>query len=97
MIYPAWFTLPLTMRFHSTRMTPPTAVTHRLPVAQEILQLLQCDIRLSRHRFGGLETDVWYQKGVRRIQNRMVRSQRRLYIEHIKARAGEALQLQRFH
>jgi hypothetical protein len=43
--------------------------------AQKILQVAQCDIRLSRHRFGGLETDVRYQNSVRRLQNRMVRRQ----------------------
>src|ERR1700736_6135496 len=85
------------MGLDSSGVIPATTVTHWLPAAQEILQLVQCDIRLSRHRFGGLETDVRYQNRVRRLQNRIVRRQRGLYIEHIEARAGEALQFQRFH
>jgi hypothetical protein len=56
-----------------------TSVTHWLPAAQEILQLVQRGIRLSRHRFGGLETDVRYQNRVRRLRE-IVPGERRIEI-----------------
>ncbi len=42
-----------------------TDLRHRLPAAQEIRQVVQCDIRLSPHRVGSLETNVRYQNRVR--------------------------------
>ncbi len=73
------------------------ATLARWRAGQEILQVLQCDIRFGRHGFDSLETNVRKKHSVPRLENRIFRRQRRLHVKHIDTCTTEAILIQRFY
>ena len=50
---------------------------------EKLFQMLQRDIRFRLDRFDGIESNMRYQHGISRLQDRMIRGQRWFNIEHI--------------